>query len=61
MTGDKTKIMSLKKQKEISITFGNNNLAIIVGKCTVSFGNKDALAENVLLIENMKYNLLSVS
>ena len=32
----------------------------VVGKCTISFGNKDVLVENVLLIENMKNNILSV-
>jgi hypothetical protein len=61
MTGDKNKFVTLKKEKEGSVTFGNDNSTKIIGKGTVSLGNKDVVAENVLLVENMKHNLLSVS
>jgi hypothetical protein len=32
----------------------------IIGKGIISLGNKDVVAENVLLVENMKHNLVSV-
>jgi hypothetical protein len=41
--------------------FGNDNSTKIIGKGTVSLGNKDVVENNVLLVENMKHNLLSVS
>jgi hypothetical protein len=61
MTRDKNKFVTLKKEKEGSVTFGNDNSTKIRGKGIVSLGNKDDVAENVLLVENMKHNLLSVS
>ena len=61
MTGDKNRFVDLKKEKDGSVTFGNNNSAKILGRGTVSLGSKDAMAENVLLVEDMKHNLLSVS
>ena len=47
--------------KTRTITFDNDNSSKILGKGTVTLGNKDAVAKNVLLIENMKNNMLSVS
>jgi len=41
--------------------FGNDNLTKIMGKDTISLGSKDALAKNILHIEHMNHNLLSVS
>ena len=41
---------------EGTITFSNDNSSKILGKGTVSLGNKDASTKNVLLIENMKHN-----
>jgi hypothetical protein len=41
--------------------FGNENSTKIIGKCIISLGNKDVVATNFLLVENMKHNLLSVS
>ena len=32
----------------------------IIGKGIISLGNKDVVAENVLLVENMKHDLLNV-
>ena len=61
MTGDKHRFVKLKKEKEGSITFGNNNSTKIIGKDTINLGSNDLVAENVLLVENMKHNLLSVS
>jgi len=61
MTRYKNRFVTLKKEKYGSATFGNHNLAKIIGKGIVSLGNKDVVENNVLLIENMKRNFLSVS
>ena len=58
MTGKKNKLKSLKKQKG-RVTFGDNASGNILGKGTVSLGK--AKAKNVLLVENLKPSLLSVS
>ena len=41
--------------------FGNINSSRIIGKGTVNLHNKSIWAGNVLLVEDMKYNLLSAS
>jgi hypothetical protein len=61
MTGDMDRFLTLKKERDGSITFGNDNSTKIIGKGIVKLGSKDAKEENVLLIEDMKHNLLSVS
>ena len=61
MTGDKIFFPNLKKGKGGNFTFANDVSTKIVGKCTVSLGNAKTKAQNVLLVENMKHNLLSVS
>jgi hypothetical protein len=61
MTGDKDIFLTLKKERDGSVSFGNDNSARIIGKGTVKLGSKDAKEENVLLVEDMKHNLLSVS
>jgi hypothetical protein len=58
MTGNKDKFKNLKKQKG-KVTFGDNASRNILGKGTVSLGK--ANAKNVLLVENLKPSLLSVS
>ena len=60
MTGNKNTFWLLQ-EKEGIVTFGNTNSSKILGKGTVSLGIKDASTKNVLLIENMKHYLLSVS
>jgi len=60
MTGDKDMFVTLKKERDGSILFGNDNSTKIIGKGIFKLGSKDAMAENVLLVENMKHNLLSV-
>lgn len=60
MTRNKNTLQTLQA-KVGTVTFGNDNSSKILGKGTVSLGNKDAVAKNVLLIENMKHNLLKVS
>ena len=60
MTGDKDAFVNIEKDKG-SVLFGNNNSAKVLGKGTVKLGSKNSLAENVLLVDNMKHNLLSIS
>jgi hypothetical protein len=61
MTGDEDRFITLEKEIDGSVSFGNDNSAKIIGKCIVNLGSKDAMAENVLLVENMNHNLLSVT
>jgi hypothetical protein len=61
MTGDRDKFLTLRKERDGSISFGNDDSSKIIGKGTIRIGNKNEKAENVLLVEDMKHNLLSVS
>jgi hypothetical protein len=61
MTGDKNKFLTLRKEKNGSVSFGNDNSSKIIGEGTIRIGNKNEKAQNVLLVENMKHSLLSVS
>ena len=61
MTGDKDKFLTLRKEKNGSVSFGNDNSSKIIGEGIVRIGNKNERAQNVLLVEDMKHNLLSVS
>ena len=61
MTRDQNKFLSLKKEKKGNVTFGDDVCAKILGKGTMSLGNDKIKAKNVLLVENLKPNLLSVS
>ena len=60
MTGDKKKIVSLKK-KGGHVAFGDDSSIKILGKRTVNLGNENVKAGKFLLVEDMKHNLLSVS
>jgi hypothetical protein len=44
-----------------SISFGNDNSAKIIGRGTIKLERKDSKVENVLLVEDMKNNLLTVT
>jgi hypothetical protein len=61
MTSDEDKFITLRKERYGSISFGSDDLARIIGKGTTRIGNKDTKEENVLLVEYMKHNILSVS
>jgi hypothetical protein len=61
MTGDTDKFLTLRKERDGSFSFGNDYSTKIIGKGTVRIGNKNTKAENVLLVEYMKHNILSVS
>jgi predicted transcriptional regulator len=60
MTGDRDKFLTLRKERDGSISFRNDDSAKIIGKGTIIIGKKNAKEENVLLVEDMKHNLLSV-
>ena len=50
----------MKKEKGDSVTFGDNGSTRIVGKGIVSLDNGNTNAWNVLYVEGLKNNLLSV-
>ena len=60
MTGDRNKFVSLKEKKDGTVSFGNDGSSNVIGSSTVTLRSKDALAKNVLLVENMNHNLLTV-
>ena len=59
MTSDSRKFITLKDNKG-KVTFGDSLSSKIIGKGTTVVNNKIKV-ENVLLVENLKPNLLSVS
>ena len=59
MTRDNNKFLIENKEKGGSFTFGDNAFAKVVGKGTVSLGNVRTKVENILLVEDLKHNLLS--
>jgi hypothetical protein len=60
MTGYPNKFISLRRDQKGKVTFGDNMSSKIIGKGTVAIRNK-IKAENVLLVEYLKPNILSVS
>jgi hypothetical protein len=60
MTGDQNKFISLKKRKSGRVAFGNDSSVKILGKGVASLGSENVKATNVLLVEDLKHNLLSV-
>ena len=60
MTRDRRKFVSLKEKKDGTVSFGNDGSSNIIGSGTVTLRRKDALAKNVLLVENMNHILLIV-
>ena len=60
MTGDPSHFSMLSSKEEGYVTFGDNNKGKIIGKGTI--GNKlKFLIDNVLLVDGLKHNLLSIS
>jgi hypothetical protein len=59
MTQNKNTFQTLQ-EKEGTITFGNDNSSKILRKGTDSLGRMDASTKNVVLIENMKRNILRI-
>jgi len=60
MTRDQRKFLKLKKKGKGKVTFGDNMSAKILGKGIVSLGNNKTKEKDVLLVENLKPNILSV-
>ena len=61
MTGDQIKFLKLKKKGKGKVTFGHNMSAKILGKDTANLGNNKTKEKYVLLVENIKSNILIVS
>jgi hypothetical protein len=61
MSGDKGKFLSLSESKLGNITFGNDAPGKIKGKGMVSLSNGKGKVQDVLLVDGLKHNLLSLS
>jgi hypothetical protein len=44
MTGDKDKFLTLRKERDGSVSFENDDSTKIIGKCIVRIGNKNTKA-----------------
>jgi hypothetical protein len=60
MTGDQDKFIRLKR-KGGNVAFGDDSSAKILGEGVVELGRKNVKSKNVLLVEELNNNLLSVS
>ena len=60
MTGNKNTFQEMQAKVGI-VTFGNDNSSKVLGKGMVNLGSKNAATKDVLLIENMRHNLLIIS
>jgi hypothetical protein len=61
MIGDKDKFLSISKIKTRNVTFGNDEQGKIKGKGMVSLSNSKGKSQDVLLVDGLKHNFLSVS
>jgi len=61
MTGAKNKFLTLKKERDGSVSFGNDNSPRIICRGIIKLVSKDVKAQNVILFKYMKHNILSVS
>jgi hypothetical protein len=61
MTGDKHNFMSISKRKIGNETFGNDELGKIKGKGMVRLSNGKGKSQDVLLVDGLENNFLSVS
>ncbi|XP_043710262.1 glutamate receptor 2.7-like [Telopea speciosissima] len=61
MIGDKKRFEKLETYAGGSVKFGNNDGAKIVGKGTISLNNEKMQSQDVLYVEGLKHNLLSIS
>jgi hypothetical protein len=50
MTGNKERFVTIKKERDGSVSFDNDNSSKIIGKGTVKLGSKYAMEENFLLV-----------
>jgi hypothetical protein len=61
MTGDKSKFLTLSENKSGNVTFRNDALGKIKGKGMVILSNGKGKSQDVLFVDGLKHNLLSVS
>jgi hypothetical protein len=61
MKGGKSKFLSLKENKSGSVTFGNDAPGKTLGKGLVRLINRISKAQDVLFVDGLKHNILSVS
>jgi hypothetical protein len=61
MNGNKDKFMSISKRKIGNVTFGNDAPGKIKGKGMVSLSNDKGKSQDVLFVDGLKHNLISVS
>ena len=61
MTGDKSKFLSLSESKSGNVTLGNDALGKIKGKGMVKLSNGKGKYQDVLFVDGLKHNILSVS
>ena len=59
MTGDRHLIIEIVKSSGLRITFGDNSKGKTLGKGKIIHGN--ITINDVLLVENLHYNLISIS
>jgi len=60
ITGEKTKLAKLELKDEGFVTYGDNNKGKILGSGVISNGSSFNI-KNVLLVEGLKHNLISIS
>jgi hypothetical protein len=60
MTGNQRKFVSLKKNGG-NVSFGDYSSTKILGKGVVNIGSENVKEGKVILVEDLKHNLLSVS
>ena len=60
MTGDESKFTFLTRRKGGYVTFGDKGKGRIIGHGSIG-NNSSSLNENVLLVDGLKHNLLSIS
>ena len=58
--GDASKFTTLILKDQGSVTYGDNQKANVIGESNILV-NKDLSIKNVLLIEDLKHNLISIS
>ena len=60
MTGDESLFQELDRNKSENVSFGDNSKGVFRGIGTIG-NNSHTQIKNVLLVKNLKYNLLSIS
>jgi hypothetical protein len=61
MNGEKSKSLTLSENKSGNVTFGNDAQGKIKGKGMVSLSNGKGQDQDVLFVDGLKHNLLSVN